>query len=221
MAIILFHPNAEALELPTLESEPLISLLAPSKVKEKPSPPKQNYYTVKLGDTLTSIAKAHRTSWKRIYYANRKIPHPDQIKAGMRLRIPHKGEKLKSRRIPKAAIINTATPPAQRVSSPHISGGYSNSNTYEPGQCTYWVASHTYVPNGWGDASNWKSSALAVGWTVSTTPKPGSIAWRWGHVAYVVSVGNGTVTISEQNYDWNSGIRTITIPDNQYEYIYQ
>ena len=94
-------------------------------------------------------------------------------------------------------------------------------NGYEPGQCTAWVASKRYVPPGWGNASDWKYHAQSEGWAVSSTPVAGAIAWRSGHVAYVESVNpDGSVTISEQNYDWNSGIRTITISPGQYQYLY-
>ena len=76
------------------------------------------------------------------------------------------------------------------------------------------------MPNGWGDATNWAANAKADGYTVASTPKVGAVAWRYGHVAAVIGVGDGTVTITEQNYDWNSGIRTITIPVDSYQYIY-
>jgi surface antigen len=110
-------------------------------------------------------------------------------------------------------------PSKQPQNSPQ--GGSVGLNGYELGQCTAWVAQHRYVPAGWGNASDWKYNAEAAGWTVSPTPIVGAIAWRYGHVAYVIGVGDGVVTISEQNYDWNSGIRTITIPVGDYLYIYE
>lgn len=93
-------------------------------------------------------------------------------------------------------------------------------NGYQFGQCTGFVASKRYVPSGWGNASNWYGAAQAAGWTTSSVPVPGAIGWSSGHVVYVESIGDGVVTISEQNYDWNSGIRTITIPVDKYLYIY-
>jgi len=96
----------------------------------------------------------------------------------------------------------------------------SGLNGYYVGQCTGFVASKRHVPAGWGNATDWKYNAINAGWTVSNTPIAGAIAWKYGHVAYVESVNGDTVTISEQNYDWNSGIRTITIPINSYLYIY-
>ncbi len=97
----------------------------------------------------------------------------------------------------------------------------SSGNTYTPGQCTHFAKTVLgWVPNGWGDATNWAANAQAQGYTLSSTPKVGAVAWRSGHVAAVIGVGDGTVTITEQNYDWNSGIRTITIPVDSYQYIY-
>lgn len=91
---------------------------------------------------------------------------------------------------------------------------------YQAGQCTAWVASHRYVPDGWGDATDWKWHAQQAGWTVSSKPVKGAIAWTYGHVAYVVSVNSTTVTISEANYDWHGSVRTIDRPISYFTYIY-
>lgn len=90
---------------------------------------------------------------------------------------------------------------------------------YSYGYCTEWVASQRPVGQ-WGDASAWKYQAQADGWTVSSTPITGAIAWQPGHVAYVESVGDGTVTVSEKNYKgWNI-ISTRTVPISTFSYIY-
>lgn len=120
---------------------------------------------------------------------------------------------------PEAAQAVQTTTQAQKPVKTAPSGSVGL-NGYTPGQCTAFVASKRHVPSGWGDASNWRSAAINAGWTVSEVPVAGAIAWRYGHVAFVESVGDGVVTISEQNYDWNSGIRTITIPVSSYTYIY-
>lgn len=117
-------------------------------------------------------------------------------------------------KLPELSIIPTPKPKA--VSRAAVSG-----NSYIAGQCTHLVASKRYVPNGWGDATNWKNAASRAGWTVSSIPVAGAIGWRYGHVVYVESVGNGTVTITEQNYRWIPfEVRTITIPINSYLYLY-
>jgi LysM repeat protein len=55
---------------------------------------------VKGGDTLDGIARANSTTYLRLYYANKKIEHPDVIYAGDKVRVPAKEEKLKKREIP-------------------------------------------------------------------------------------------------------------------------
>ena len=60
----------------------------------------------------------------------------------------------------------------------------------------------TLTPTG-GNASQWEYAWEQHGWTVSTTPIVGSVAWfGWSnHVAYVKSVNaDGTVTVEEYNY---------------------
>jgi surface antigen len=61
----------------------------------------------------------------------------------------------------------------------------------------------------WGNAGNWASAARAVGVAVDTTPTVGSVAQfpggvdgagSMGHVAWVIGVGNGTVTVEDYNY---------------------
>jgi resuscitation-promoting factor RpfA len=52
-------------------------------------------YTVRHGDTLSTIARVHGfTNWRRLYEANRdKVYDPDLIFPGQVLRIPdHNGE---------------------------------------------------------------------------------------------------------------------------------
>ena len=66
----------------------------------------------------------------------------------------------------------------------------------------YWQGQH------WGNASNWRKAAVALGIPVDNKPTRGSVAW-WaagsagssrGHVAWVETVGNGAITIEEYNY---------------------
>jgi surface antigen len=120
----------------------------------------------------------------------------------------------------KPVAVQTVDIPTQ-ARKPAKQAQSSSGNTYQVGQCTHFVASKRYVPNNWGNASSWYSSAQAAGWTTSSVPVAGAVGWSSGHVVYVELVnGDGTVTISEQNYDWNSGIRTITVPVEKYLYIY-
>ena len=74
----------------------------------------------------------------------------------------------------------------------------------------------SYLTPGGGNAYQWKSNWAAHGWTISNTPKAGSVAWFGYHVAYVTSVNDdGTVTIEEYNHnsDHIYGKRTIPATD--------
>lgn len=221
--------------LATLAIIPILNLKNP--VLPQPTPPTTvmvekkrtpaetpRTYKVKQNDNLTKISKRYKTSWKRIYYKNKQLTNPDVLLVGQKLTIPKPSERLKARKIAIRTI------PAQTSSTANFTGISrgnnkqptisTGTNGYYAGQCTAWVASQRYVPPGWGDASNWKSAAISAGWTVSTKPINGAIAWRWGHVAYVIEARGNNVLISEQNYDWNSGIRTIEVPTSSYEYLY-
>ena len=99
--------------------------------------------------------------------------------------------------------------------------GSKGLNGYVLNSCTGWVATHRYVPAGWGDATNWRNAALNAGWYVGSEPIVGAIGWVYGHVVYVEKLnGDGTVTISERNYDWHGSIRTVVRPISDYTYLY-
>ncbi len=79
--------------------------------------------------------------------------------------------------------------------------------------CTSWVAWALHDRNGFempraiGNAENWGVWAKPT-YAVDSNPKKGSVAWwgaspgnQYGHVAWVESVGETTVTIQEYNYD--------------------
>jgi surface antigen len=79
-------------------------------------------------------------------------------------------------------------------------------------ECTSFVAWALYSRNGfrmpfYDNANNWGADARRHGYTVNSNPAVGSVAWSnagtYGHVAYVVAVGGGNVTIEEYNRDWN------------------
>jgi surface antigen len=87
------------------------------------------------------------------------------------------------------------------------------------GECTDWALYRRPDLAGVvsGNAQAWTAEASAAGRTVTKTPSPGALmvlqagvmgaGVPTGHVAYVESVGAGSFTVSEQN--WN-GIRTPT-----------
>jgi len=74
-----------------------------------------------------------------------------------------------------------------------------------------------------GNAYNWDDNALALGWTVSSSPRPRSIAVTnggWGHVAFVESVNSdGSVNVSEFNFGTPGGFGTRTSRFDAYVYV--
>lgn len=86
------------------------------------------------------------------------------------------------------------------------------------GQCTYYVATQTKVPWG-GNANQWMRNAPAFGAKIGYTPFVGSIIVtnenrRYGHVAWVIGVGSGTVTFREMNYAGLGKVTTRTLNTN-------
>lgn len=88
--------------------------LAQSQNKESNTKPKKVMVTVQPGDSLSGIAGKHKTTYQRLYNANKQIQNPDLIYPGQKLRVPAKKEKLKERLA--AAPVATQTYQATTVS---------------------------------------------------------------------------------------------------------
>lgn len=106
-----------------------------------------------------------------------------------------------------------------------VSSGYDDVNHVFPkGYCTYYVASKMKITFG-GNAKNWLANAQASGYVVKGPKEPaartavvmtgskGQIR-RYGHVAYVESVTDTTITISEMNYVRFNKVNTRTLSIN-------
>jgi len=94
-------------------------------------------------------------------------------------------------------------------------------NGYFYGFCTWYVANKRIdVPNNWGNAKSWLSSAQQSGWSTGSTPEVGAIvvtseSWA-GHVGYVEKVEEDTFVISEMNYKGWGKTSTRTIDKNNH-----
>lgn len=201
---------------------PLIAIVRP--VEEKPKPEiKPTKYIIKKGDTLTRIAKAHKTTWKRLWFKNISLSHPDKLTPGKPLNIPHANEKLKPRKIPEPIqiLVNPTLP--KRTATNIVRYTRSNpGNWYTPGQCTWGVKNwRPDIPNNWGNAYEWLSNARAIGWPTGNKPRVGAIGWTYGHVVLIIGVSGSTVTYKDMNGRWIPyEIRTGTVPASKYVYIY-
>lgn len=185
--------------------------------KKKETKPKKIYYTIKQGDSLTSIARREKTTVKRLFYKNKSIKNPDQLKINQRIVIPSKTEKLKKRLyilVESKRVKETI----ERGSGNAIAG-----NMYEPGQCVWAIKNwRPEIPNTWGSAVSWMSNAQADGWPTGSTPRVGAVGWTNGHVVLIIGVNNdGTVDIKDMNgryipFEIGYG----TYPASKYQYIY-
>jgi surface antigen len=102
----------------------------------------------------------------------------------------------------------------------------SAGNTYAFGNCTWYVKNRRpSISNSWGNANTWFYNAGAQGWATGTAPRVGAIgtttAGGLGHVVYIEAVnGDGTVTLSEMNYDGFDLIDTRVAAASDFLYIY-
>lgn len=98
----------------------------------------------------------------------------------------------------------------------------SQGNTYEYHSCTWYAKSRRPdLPNNLGNAYSWVASAAAQGIPTGSVPRAGAIGQQGGHVVYVERVNNdGTIYLSERNFDWNGSFRYRTAPASNFIYIY-
>lgn len=184
--------------------------------EEKHRETKPTAYIVKDGDTLTSIAETNKSSVSRIWAKNIGLQSPDVIEPGKPLEIPQDSEILADRPLPAAipAVASTDNVTIIRESS--------SGNTYTYGYCTWYAKNRRPdLPNNLGNADTWVARAAAQGIPTGSTPKAGAVGQRGMHVVYVEAVnGDGTILISEMNFEgWNVK-SSRTVDANYFEYIY-
>ncbi len=204
------------------------------QVKAESSKPKAQevVHLVEAGDTLSKIANKHGTNWERIYHKNEGIDNPDVIEVGVEIVIPKEDEELKERAItqpepaatvqPQAATQAPPAPQAAATAPTPSYGAASAGNTYYYGYCTYYAKSRRPdLPNNLGNAHTWVARAAAQGYATGSTPRVGAIGQQGMHVVYVEAVhANGTVSISEMNYNGWGVVSSRTVSASSFLYIY-
>jgi surface antigen len=222
-------------EIPTVG----ITVLKPEQVVEAPAPapapPVQQPETpakhvVSEKDTLSSIAKEHETTWKRLYDKNETIVSPDVIKVGQEITIPNPEEQLPERPLPVEPVVEevpvtNSTPQAKKTTPAATAArGSSSGNLYTAGYCTWYVKNkRPDLPNNLGNADTWYTRANAQGLPTGSAPQVGAAAVQkvGMHVAYVEAVnGDGTIVISEMNHKGLYVQSTRTVPASNFLYIY-
>lgn len=209
---------------------PLLAYDAEIIEETKKTVPDATQYTVIENDSLVKIAEKHGTTWKRIFDKNTIITHPDFIKPGDLITIPHADESLSEREMPELPVATSLTPRTaaaqkatmQKVVAKTLPAGSSTGNKYVPGYCTWYVKNkRPSLPNNLGNASSWVSNAAAQGMATGSIPRAGAVGQRGMHVVYVESVnGDGTVNISEMNHKGLYVMTSRTLPANYFTYIY-
>lgn len=100
----------------------------------------------------------------------------------------------------------------------------SYGNSYQRGQCTFYVASQRSVPGNWGNAREWLANARAAGFATGSQPRVGAIAWtgagRAGHVAIVRAVTGSQVLVQEMNYNGVGVVSSRVASASEFVYIY-
>lgn len=187
---------------------PTASAQEQKDVKKDEKPPVM--VVINAGDTLTSIADAHSTTYVRIFNANDSITNPDIINAGQQVRIPTAEEQLPDR----FSTLQTVQPAATYANAGTDTRTYTskpvNSSSYYVGNgmwCTDYVQSKRPDIGGYGNAGyNWINSAQAAGKVTGTTPQAGAVAVMNGHVAYVERVNpDGSYVVSEMGWNYKAG----------------
>jgi surface antigen/LysM repeat protein len=179
-------------------------------------------YTVQAGDTADSLASTYSANAAQILSYNN--DETTGLTPGAKIIIPD-GVKPQPVAAATPAFVAPAVQNLYTGSAAPLTNYAGGANGYAYGYCTWYVASRRSVPPYWGNAADWYYNAQASGFSVGSVPEVGAIAWTgagyFGHVAYVVGVGNGTVTISEMNASAGWGrVDTRTTSASSFRYIY-
>ena len=198
-------------------------------------------YTVVPGDTLSHIAERKQTTWQDVWSKNPQLVDPNVIYVGDKLYTVGESPVTAPEAPQEPLVENRAETPVQ-VETPVVEApvasqtvepvasvpvrGNGGHNAYAPGYCTWYVKERRPdIGSFWGNANQWVGSATAAGYSTGSVPVPGAIGVSYtyylGHVVYVESVnGDGTVNVSEMNYQGHGVVSSRTAPASEFTYIY-
>jgi surface antigen len=172
-------------------------------------------HTVRKGETVNTIATRYESTIEEIVAANN-LELSSSLSVGMKILVPN------------GTLPNTERPdyvaPTPRTNYYYYRARYSAGNTYPYGQCTWWAKNkRPDLPGNMGNANMWATNARRAGFPVDRTPRRGDVFQNntgyWGHVGYVESVnGDGTITISEMNYQGRKWAITRVVKKSEWQY---
>lgn len=186
------------------------SALEPGKELQIP-PINGIIYTVKDGDTPTSIAEKYKADEKRLVAYN--DLELGGLEAGRKIILPD-GDLPTTERPGYTAPRTYAAYTPIRYGAGFGDGrtwtiGYGTApNKYAPGNCTAYAFNRRVqlgrpVGQFWGNAATWAALARAEGYAVNNVPSVGAIMQNgggYGHVAIVEEIlPNGDISVSEMN----------------------
>src|SRR5688572_17239394 len=87
LSVFIFTGTENPAHVNAQEAEQNQSAAQQSDTKPKS---KKKVVTVRSGDSLSKIAKRHKSTYKRIYYFNKQVKDPNVIFPGQKLKIPSK-----------------------------------------------------------------------------------------------------------------------------------
>lgn len=179
-------------------------------------------HKIASGDTIDSIASEYEADRDTILAFNG-LPANGEITVGETIVIPG-GYKEVPQPEPTIGLRQYASSTSGGTVL-DVSGGYKKlegkagtGHTFPYGYCTWYVAQKRYVPWG-GNAGTWLYHARAMGYKTGKSPQKGAIVVTtddsyYGHVAVVEKVSNGSITVSEMNYNAWGKVNTRVVAKN-------
>ena len=111
-------------------------------------------YTVKSGDTLSTIASALGTSWESLYNLNRSIiSDPNWIQIGQQLKTGGSSS--------TSTTAHSTTRTTHAAASTAAASGSGKTYTVRSGDSLYKIASNQHVSGGWSGLYNLNKGAVA------------------------------------------------------------
>lgn len=188
-------------------------------------------YTVKSGDTLSSIARANGMNYRTLMSINNISGHI--IHPGQTLKLSSSASSSNTSSTSSSSNTSSASDNSSSASSSNSSSSSYNApapssatswgtNWYYWGDCTWYAFERRKqlgkpVGNGWGNASNWAGQARSAGYSVNNSPSVGAIiqahawtnnSWGMGHVGVVERINpDGSILISEMNFGTGVGVK--------------